>query len=109
LLLKLRFAGQEMSSLQIGLNGRVLAFTFAVSVLTGLLFGLIPAWRATRVDLTPALKDTGRNSAGHSRSLVGKSLVVAQVALSLLLLIGAGLFLRTLRNLQHVTPGFKTE
>jgi len=109
LLLKLRFSGQEMSSLQTGLNGRALAFTFAVSVLTGLLFGLIPAWRATRVDLTPALKDTGRSSAGHSRSLVGKSLVVAQVALSLLLLIGAGLFLRTLRNLQHVSPGFNAQ
>src|SRR5215510_815539 len=109
LLLSLRFSGQEMSSLQTGLDARVLAFTFAVSVLTGLLFGIIPAWRATRVDLTPALKDTGRSSASHSRSLVGKSLVVAQVALSVLLLIGAGLFLRTLRNLQHVIPGFKTE
>jgi predicted permease len=109
LLLNLRFSGQEMSSLRTGLDARVLAFTFAVSVLTGVLFGLIPAWRATRVDLTPALKDTGRSSSGHSRSLVGKSLVVAQVALSLLLLIGAGLFLRTLRNLQHVAPGFNTQ
>src|SRR5262249_34345549 len=109
LLLNLRFSGREMSSLQTGLDLRVLAFTFSVSVLTGLLFGLIPAWRATRVDLTPALKDTGRSSAGHSRSLVGKSLVVAQVALSVLLLIGAGLFLRTLRNLQHVAPGFNTQ
>jgi len=109
LLLNLRFSGREMSSLQTGLDLRVLAFTFAVSVLTGLLFGLIPAWRATRVDLTPALKDTGRSSAGHSRSLVGKSLVVAQVTLSMLLLIGAGLFLRTLRNLQHVDPGFNTQ
>jgi predicted permease len=109
LLLSLRFSGREMSSLQTGLDARVLAFTFAVSVLTGLLFGLIPAWRATRVDLTPALKDTGRSSAGHSRSFVGKSLVVAQMALSLLLLIGAGLFLRTLRNLQHVSPGFNTQ
>jgi predicted permease len=109
LLLSLRFSGREMSSLQTGLDARVLAFTFAVSVLTGLLFGLIPAWRATSVDLTPALKDTGRSSAGHSRSLIGKSLVVAQVALSLLLLIGAGLFLRTLRNLQHVSPGFNTQ
>jgi predicted permease len=109
LLLKLRFSGQEMSSLQTGLNGRSLAFTFAVSVLTGLLFGLAPAWRATRVDLTPALKDTGRSSFGHSRSWLSKSLVMAQVALSLLLLIGAGLFLRTLSNLQHVAPGFNTQ
>jgi predicted permease len=109
LLLKLRFSGQEMSSLQTGLNGRVLAFTFAVSVLTGLLFGLAPAWRSTRVDLTPALKDTGRNSSGLSRSWLSKSLVVAQMALSLLLLIGAGLFLRTLNNLQRVAPGFNTQ
>jgi len=109
LLLKLRFSGQEMSSLQTGLDGRVLAFTFAVSLLTGLLFGLAPAWRATRVDLTPALKDTGRSSFGHSRSWLSKSLVMAQVALSLLLLIGAGLFLRTLINLQHVAPGFNTQ
>src|SRR6266498_1482055 len=109
LLLKLRFSGQEMSFLQTGLNGRALAFTFAVSVLTGLSFGLAPAWRATRVDLTPALKDTGRISFGHSRSWVGRSVVVAQMALSLLLLIGAGLFLRTLNNLQHVAPGFNTQ
>ncbi len=109
LLLDLRFSGQEMTSLQTGLDLRVLAFTFVVSVLTGLLFGLIPAWRATRVELTPALKDTGRSSSGHSRSLIGKTLVVAQVALSVLLLIGAGLFLRTLRNLQHVAPGFNTQ
>jgi predicted permease len=109
LLLNLRFSGQEMSSLRTGLDPRTLAFTLTVSVLTGLLFGLIPAWRATRVDLTPALKDAGRSSAGHSRSFAGKSLVVAQVALSLLLLIGAGLFLRTLRNLQHVTPGFNAQ
>src|SRR5262249_60271342 len=73
LLLNLRFSGQEMSSLQTGLNWRVLAFTFTISVLTGLLFGLAPAWRATRVDLTPALKDTGRGSAWPSRSLALRS------------------------------------
>jgi predicted permease len=109
ILLKLRFSGQEMSALQAGLNLRVLAFTFAVSVFTGLLFGLAPAWRATRVDLTPALKDTGRSSAGLLRSWLSRSLVVAQVALSLLLLIGAGLFLRTLHNLQQVAPGFNAQ
>jgi predicted permease len=109
LLLSLRFPGQEMSSLQTGLDWRVLAFTLAVSLLTGLLFGLAPSWRATRVDLAPALKDTGRRSSGSARSLLSKSLVVAQVALSLLLLIGAGLFLQTLRNLQHVAPGFTTQ
>jgi len=109
LLLSLRFPGRETLPFQTSLDWRVLAFTFVVSVLTGLLFGMAPAWRATRVDLTPALKDAGRSSAGYSRSGFGKSLVVTQVALSLLLLIGAGLFLRTLRNLQHVAPGFNVQ
>jgi predicted permease len=108
-LLNLRvLPGSDLSSFQGGFDWRVLAFTFAVSVLTGLIFGLAPAWRSTRIDLTPALKDTGRSSAGYSRSRLSKSLVVAQVSLSLLLLIGAGLFLRTLRNLQQIDPGFNT-
>jgi predicted permease len=109
LLLSLRFPGRETLPFQVDLDWRVLAFTCVVSLLTGLLFGLAPALRATRVDLTPALKDTGRSSASHSRSRFGKSLVVVQVALSLLLLIGAGLFMRTLRNLQHVAPGFNVQ
>jgi predicted permease len=109
LLLNLRFPGRETAPFQAGLDWRVLAFTFVVAVLTGLLFGLAPAWRGTRVDLTPALKDTGRSSSSLSRSWLSKSLVVAQVSLSLLLLIGAGLFLRTLRNLQQVTPGFNAQ
>ncbi|HWC77580.1 MAG TPA: ABC transporter permease, partial [Blastocatellia bacterium] len=64
---------------------RVLVFTIALSMLTGIVFGIAPAWRATGVDLTPALKDTGRSSSAASRSLLSKSLVVVQVALSLLL------------------------
>ncbi len=77
-----------------------------LSLLTGLVFGLIPAWRATKVDLTPALKDSGRGSSAASRSLLGRGLVVMQISLSLLLLIGAGLFVRTLVNLQRTDPGF---
>jgi predicted permease len=109
ILLRLRFPGRETLPFQSGLDWRILTFTITVSVLTGLLFGLVPAWRATRVDLTPTLKEAGRGSVGYSRSWLTRSLVVAQVALSLLLLIGAGLFLRTLRNLQHVSPGFNTQ
>jgi predicted permease len=91
------------------LDWRVLTFTLALSLLTGIVFGLAPAWRATKVDLTPALKDSGRNSSAASRSLLSRGLVVMQVALSLLLLVGAGLFVRTLLNLQRVDVGFNTQ
>jgi predicted permease len=77
--------------------------------LTGIVFGIVPALRATRVDLTPALKDTGRGSSATTRSLLSRSLVVAQVSLSLLLLIGAGLLVRTLINLHRVETGFNEE
>ncbi len=91
------------------LDWRVLTFTLALSLLTGIIFGLAPAWRATKVDLTPALKDSGRSSSAASRSLLSRVLVVMQVALSLLLLVGAGLFVRTLLNLQRVDVGFNTQ
>ena len=100
------WAGREMAALDPQLDLRVLAFTFALSMLTGLVFGILPSLRATRLDLTPALKDTGNNSNAIARSWLSKSLVVVQVSVSVLLLIGAGLLLRTLRNLQHVETGF---
>jgi predicted permease len=90
------------------LDWRVLGFTLALSMLTGIVFGIVPAWRSTKVDLAPSLKDNARGSSAASRSLLSRGLVVTQVALSLLLLIGAGLFLRTLLNLQRVEPGFNT-
>jgi len=96
------------STLSPRLDLRVLGFTFGLSLLTGVVFGLFPALRSTRVDLTPALKDSGRSSSAASRSLLSKSLVVAQVSLSLLLMIGAGLLLRTLLNLQQVETGFNS-
>jgi predicted permease len=102
------WGSRGMRALNPHLDWRVLGFTLALSAVTGILFGLAPAWRATRIDLTPVLKDTGRSSSVASRSLLSKSLVVAQVAMSFLLLVGAGLFLRTLINLQRVEPGFNT-
>src|SRR5215213_8858828 len=103
------WGGQGMSSLDPRLDWRVLGFTLALSLLTGIVFGLAPAWRTTRVDLTPSLKDSGRSSTSVHRSLLSRGLVVVQVALSLLLLVGAGLFVRTLLNLQRVDPGFNTQ
>ena len=85
----------------------MLAFTIGVSLLTGIVFGLIPAWRATNLDLATALKQSNRLTGAVSR--LSKGLVVAQVALSLLLLIGAGLFIRTMYNLQRVNLGFNQE
>jgi len=106
LLLVTEWGGREMSALSPRLDLRVLGFTLGLSFLTGIIFGILPALRATNLDLTPALKDSGRNSSGLSRSWLSKSLVVVQVSLSVLLLIGAGLLIRTLRNLQHVDMGF---
>jgi len=104
------WGGRGMGSvLQPRLDWRVLSFTIALSLLTGIIFGLAPAWRSTRVDLTPSLKDSGRGSSAVHRSLLSRGLVVVQVALSLLLLVGAGLFVRTLLNLQRVDPGFNTQ
>ncbi|HET6975490.1 MAG TPA: ABC transporter permease [Pyrinomonadaceae bacterium] len=101
--------GGRGMTLEPRLDWRVLGFTLALSLLTGIVFGVAPAWRSTRVDLTPTLKDSGRGSSAVHRSLLSRGLVVVQVALSLLLLVGAGLFVRTLLNLQRVDPGFNTQ
>jgi len=90
------------------LNYRVLAFNFALALVTGLLFGLTPALRSTRPSLAPTLKDqVGSVVGGGVR--VRKALVVAQVTISVLLLISAGLFIRTLRNLRFLDLGIKPE
>jgi len=91
--------------LDVPLDYRILAFTAAVALITGLIFGLAPAFSATRVDLNTVLKE--RDASGRVRNVFGKSLVIGQVALSLLLLVGAGLFVRTLHNLNTLDPGFR--
>jgi len=97
------------SAIDLSLDARTLGFTLAISVLTGLLFGLAPAWQATRHDLTASLKDQTGASAGRSRMLLNKLLLVTQVALSLFLLVGAGLFARSLRNLRTLDAGINYE
>ncbi len=88
-------------------DARVLAFNLAVSLATALVFGLAPALQATRPDLAPILKDQANAVAGGGQARWRKLLVCVQVSLSLLLLIGAGLFVRTLRNLKNLSPGFE--
>jgi len=94
-------------SADLHLSPLVVAFAFGVSLLTGLLFGLAPALQATNPSLIPALK--GEAPAGQSRSRASKGLVVAQMALSIVLLVSAGLFLRDLQNVTTVDKGFVAE
>jgi predicted permease len=108
-LLALMASGRTPVYLNVTLDARALMFTAAASVLACVLFGLAPAWRATAVDLTPALKDSSRSADGGARLGLGKSLVVMQVALSLSLLIIAGLFVRSLGKLYMLDAGFKKE
>src|SRR3954470_13939889 len=90
------------------LDWRVFAFVLAVSVVTGIAFGIAPALRATRINVSGSLKETSKAVSG-GRTLLSRSLVVAQVAISLVLLMAAGLFIRTLQNLRHVDVGFNTQ
>jgi predicted permease len=90
------------------LDWRVIGFVLVVTCATGVVFGIAPALRATGGDVNAALKQTSRSVAG-SRSTLGKSLMIAQVAISLVLIVGAGLLLRTLHNLRHVDVGFNPQ
>jgi predicted permease len=98
----------------IGIDGRVLAFTFSIAILTGIVFGLAPALRAAKIDLNSALKTGGRNTQGDagfstSRHRLRSLLVVSELAFSLILLIGAGLLVRSFTRLQSVSPGFNPD
>jgi predicted permease len=108
-LLHLVSRGDEIIPVEAGLDLRVLAFTFAVTVATALLFGTMPAFRATRLHLTDALKDGRSPSNSSARNPLAKSLVMVQVSLSLVLMVGAGLFVRSLQNLNNIDPGFNRE
>jgi putative ABC transport system permease protein len=91
----------------VGIDGRILAFTATLSLLTGLLFGLVPAVQFSRSDLSESLKEGGRGSSeGTGRSRVRAALVVGEVAVAMVLLVGASLMFRTLSRLQGVNPGF---
>lgn len=107
-LLKLAPEGVPRLS-QAKLDTTVLLFTLGVSLLTGLLFGLLPSWQAARHDLHTTLKEGARSVAGAGGERIRRGLLVIEVGLSLVLLIGAGLMLRTFYRLTHVETGFETE
>jgi putative ABC transport system permease protein len=94
---------------RVALDNGVLLFTLGLAVLTSLLFGLLPALQAAKTDLQTTLKDGGRLTTGASRDRLRKALLMAEVSLSLVLLTGAGLLVRSMWNLRHVDPGFKMD
>jgi predicted permease len=105
LLLKMTPEGLLPNLTEIGVDWRVLAFAAGTAIVTGLLFGLAPAWQARKVDVNTALKENaGRGPTGRGR--LRGALVVAEVAMTLVLLVGAGLLIRTFANLRGVAPGF---
>lgn len=88
---------------------KVFAFTAGLSLLTGILFGIAPAWQATRTEVNTALKDTAQHATRRRRGYGGKAIVAFQVALSTVLVLGSAVFLRTLVNLNSIDPGFATK
>jgi predicted permease len=101
-------AGSLPRSENIGVNVFVLLFTFGISIAVGILFGLAPAVRSSKTDLQTSLKEGGRGSTSSHHRAQG-SLVIVQMALTLVVLVGAGLLFRTIHNLWHVNPGFDTQ
>lgn len=110
ILLRVVSKGPQPVPLDVHTDVRVLGFTIALTILTGVVFGLAPVLRGTRVDVAGTLKENARSLIGRGGRLnLGKVLVAGQIAISLLLLIGAGLFIRTLENLEHVQLGYQRE
>ncbi|HXD34179.1 MAG TPA: ABC transporter permease [Pyrinomonadaceae bacterium] len=96
-------------ALQIGIDWRVLGFTLAVSMLTGIVFGLFPALHSSRTELTESLKEGGRGSTEGGRSRIRNFLVVTELAIAVVLLVGAGLLIQSLWRLRQVSPGFNPQ
>lgn len=109
-LLTMMSHSDSVTSLSVQPDAAVLSFTLLISLLTALLFGLVPAWRAARLNSASALVESIRTyGRARSRSRLGKALIISQMALSLVLLIGAGLLTRSLENLKNFYPGFHKE
>src|SRR5262249_17837570 len=102
--------GMNAGDINLSFDTRVLGYTMLLSLLTGVVFGLAPALQTSRVELVTELKEKGGQTASESRWFsLGDLLVVGQVAFSLVALISAGLFLRSLGNAWRINPGFETE
>ncbi len=106
---RLLWQGDARTEIQVSFDWRVFAFTAGVTVASAILAGLAPAWQATRRDPGEAIKDAGTGATGRRRMWGGKALVAVEVALALVLVASAGLFLRTMLNLERVNPGFQAK
>jgi predicted permease len=100
---------RAVAGVSVPLDGHVLAFALLVSLIAALLFSMAPAWQATRVNCSDALKEGGRSGTGARRQGLRSVLVVSEMALAVVLLVGAGLFLRALSRLERVSTGFQPE
>jgi predicted permease len=110
LLIRMVKNAPDAAMLEVRPDLRVLFFTLGVCFLTGVFFGLAPAWRSARVNVSGTLKEAGRGLTGSTGRIgIGKILVIGQIAVSLMLLIGAGWFMKTLRNLENVDLGYPRE
>jgi predicted permease len=109
LLLMMISTGSDAVPLRVSPDAEVLGFAALVAMITVLLFGVVPAYYATRFELTPALKDGRGTTSAQARSRLARGLISGQVALSLVLLVGAGLFLRSLVNLTDIDTGFNKQ
>jgi predicted permease len=106
---KLLLNSWEREGMNVPFDWRVFSFTAAVTLITGVLFGAVPAWSATRAEIGTAIKDGGKASTRRRKGWNGRTIVAFQVALSTLLVVGAGLFLRTLINLNSIEVGFRAD
>ncbi len=97
------------SAIKVRFDWQVLAFAACISIATGLVFGIFPAWQAMHSNVNGSLKGSGNTTVGRNRIWLGKGLVITQIALSTILLVGAGLFVRTLVNLSKTPLGFRTD
>ena len=110
LLVRAVSSGPDPLTLDVRPDLKVLLFTTGLCLFTGLIFGLAPAWQSSRVNISRTLKDAGRGLTGSSARIgLGKILVIGQIAISVMLLIGAGWFVRTLRNLENMDLGYSRD
>ena len=106
---KLFINAWEQPDLNLSFHWRVFLFTAAVTILTGIIFGLAPGWSATKAEIGTALKEGGKTATKHRKAWSGRAIVAFQVALSTMLVVGSALFIRTLINLNSIDPGFRAD